>query len=59
MVLLKEKEICPKSADCKFAKAEGETCLGCTERNSTFVCDLDFLLDDYQEEPMPFLACSL
>lgn len=45
MVLLKEKEICPKKDMCMFAEDNGQKCLGCVERNSCFSCELDFLLD--------------
>jgi len=57
MLMLKEKEICAKKDTCSFAKTEAETCLGCTERNSTFVCDLDFLIEDFQLQPL--LSCVI
>jgi hypothetical protein len=57
MLMLKEKELCPKSDTCMYAKAEGEICLGCTERNSCFSCDLDFMIEDIQLQPL--LACAV
>ena len=52
MVVLKEKEICPKKDNCVFAiEADGQKCYGCCERNSVFVCDLDFIVEEYQAEP--------
>jgi len=58
MVTLKEKELCAKKDTCIFAKTDGEICLGCVERNSTFVCDLDFLMDDFQQV-QPLLTCAV
>lgn len=58
MVTLKEKELCPKSDTCLYAKTDGEICLGCVERNSSFVCDLDFMLEDLQQI-QPLLACAV
>lgn len=55
MVVLKEKEICSKKDTCIFADDGGQKCYGCCERNSVFVCDLDFVLDEYQVEQV--LAC--
>jgi hypothetical protein len=57
MVILKEKEKCPKSDNCIFAKVEGEICFGCAERNSEFVCDLDFITEELQLQPA--LACAV
>ena len=58
MVTLKEKELCPKKDTCSFAKMENEICLGCVERNSSFVCDLDFMLEDFQQV-QPLLSCTV
>ena len=58
MVTLKEKELCPRANTCIFAEADGEKCLGCIERNSTFVCDLDFLIEDLQQI-QPLLTCAV
>lgn len=47
MVTLREEEICPKKDTCMFANG----CHGLENRNSVFVCDLDF-----QDETVDFSA---
>jgi hypothetical protein len=58
MVVLKEKEICPKKDTCIFADDSGQKCYGCCERNSTFVCDLDFA-DEGVQLNQSLLACVI
>jgi hypothetical protein len=58
MLILKEKELCPKSDTCMFAMISGEKCYGACERNSTFVCDLDFATEEVQQV-QPLLACAV
>jgi len=57
MVVLKEKEICPKKDTCIFADDSGQRCYGCCERDSMFVCDLDFSED--VQSVRPLLACVI
>jgi len=58
MVILKEKEICPKKDTCIFADEAGQKCYGCCERNSTFVCDLDFGSEEIQMSEA-IVACAI
>ena len=57
MVVLKEREICPKKDTCIFADDSGQRCYGCCERDSMFVCDLDFSED--VQSVRPLLACVI